>query len=133
MNYGKRIYIDIFWIILGAVLIGCGIAGLVDSFWSGMGGALIAVGGVRMIQQIRLRKNDEYREKIETEISDERNKFINGKAWAWAGYLFVMINAVGTIGFKILGNEQLSQYCAFAVCIIILLYWISYLFLRRKY
>ena len=133
MNYGKRIYIDIFWIILGAGLIGCGIAGLVDSFWSGMGGALIAVGGVRMVQQIRLRKNDEYREKIETEISDERNKFISGKAWAWAGYLFVMINAIGTIGFKILGNEQLSQYCAFAVCIIILLYWISYLFLRRKY
>ena len=36
-------------------------------------------------------KNEAYREKIEIEEKDERNHFIRNKAWAWAGYLYVMI------------------------------------------
>lgn len=133
MNYGKKIYLDIFYIIFGAVLLGSGIAEVVDSFWSGMGGALIAVGAVRIAQQIKFRKNPEYREKIEIESKDERNRFIALRAWAWSGYAFVIISAVGTIGFKIAGNDLLSQFCAYAVCLVIILYWISYMLLRRKY
>ena len=133
MKYEKKIYLDIFWIILGAVLLALGVAEVVDSFWSGMGGALIAVGAVHTVRQIKLRKNEEYREKIEIESKDERNKFISLNAWAWAGYIFVIANALGTIGFKLLENEQLSQYCAFAVCLVLVLYWISYMILRKKY
>ena len=133
MKYEKKIYLDIFWIVLGAVLLALGVAEIVDSFWSGMGGALIAVGGIHTVRQIKFRKNEEYREKFEIESNDERNKFISLNSWAWAGYLFVMINALGTIGFKLLGNDQLSQYCAFAVCLVIVLYWISYMVLRKKY
>ncbi|MBR5872095.1 MAG: hypothetical protein IKZ06_00410 [Oscillospiraceae bacterium] len=133
MKYEKKIYLDIFWIILGAVLLALGVAEVVDSFWSGMGGALIAVGAVHTVRQIKLRKNEEYREKFEIESKDERNKFISLNAWAWAGYIFVLANALGTIGFKLLENEQLSQYCAFAVCLVLVLYWISYMILRKKY
>ena len=133
MNYGKRIYLDIFYIVIGVFLIGCGIAEIVDCFWSGMGGARIAVGAVRIIQQIKFRKNPEYREKIEVESKDERNKFIALRAWAWSGYAFVIISAVGTIGFKIAGNDLLSQFCAYTVCLVTILYWISYMILRKKY
>ncbi len=133
MKIEKRMYINIFWIIIGLVLVACGIFDIVDSFWSGMGGALFAVGAIRMIQYFKYSRNPEYREKMEIEANDERNKFLSGRAWAWAGYLFVMLNAVGTIAFKILENELLSQYCAYSVCIIIVLYWISFLFLRKKY
>lgn len=133
MKYEKKIYLDIFYVVLGAILLACGIFDIVDSFWSGMGGALIGVGAIRIYQYIKFRKNPEYREKMEIEANDERNKFLSGRAWAWAGYLFVMLNAVGTIAFKILENELLSQYCAYSVCIIIVLYWISFLFLRKKY
>ena len=133
MKPEKKVYINIFWIIIGVVLLGCGVAGIVDSFWSGMGGALIGVGTVRIVQFVRYRKNPEYREKVEIEANDERNKFIGGRAWAWAGYGFVMLNAVGTIAFKIAGNDLLSQYCAYSVCGILLLYWVAFLFLRKKY
>ena len=133
MKIEKRMYINIFWIIIGLVLIACGIFEIVDSFWSGMGGALIGVGVIRLIQFIKIQKNPEYREKVEIESRDERNKFISLRAWAWSGYAFVMINAIGTIAFKIAGNDVLSQYCAYAVCVIIILYWVSYLILRKKY
>lgn len=133
MKTEKRIYLNIFWVIAGAALLACGIFGIVDSFWSGMGGALIGVGAIRIVQFVKLRKNPEYREKIETETKDERNKFISLNAWAWSGYAFVLLNAVGTIAFKIAGNDALSQYCAFTVCLVLVLYWISYLVLRKKY
>lgn len=133
MKFEKKIFLDIVYIILGAVLLGCGIAEIVDSFWSGMGGALIGIGVIRIFQFVKFRKNPEYREKIEIEANDERNKFISARAWAWAGYAFVMLSALGTIGFKIAGNDLLSQFCAYAVCLVIILYWISYMLLRRKY
>lgn len=133
MKFEKKIYLNIFYVVIGLALIGCGIADIVDSFWSGMGGALIGVGVIRIVQYVRYRKNPEYRERMEIEVNDERNKFLSGRAWAWAGYAFVMINAVGTIAFKILENDLLSQYCAYSVCIIIVFYWISFLFLRKKY
>lgn len=129
----EKFFINIFWVVIGVVLLGCGIAGIVDYFWSGMGGALIGVGVIQIIKYIKYCKNPEYREKMEIERNDERNKFIGGRAWAWAGYFYVMINAVGTIAFKIMENDLLSQYCAYSVCIILVLYWLSFLFLRKKY
>ncbi len=133
MKIEKRMYINIFWIIIGLVLIICGIFDIVDSFWSGMGGALVAVGAIRIYQYAKYRKDPEYREKVEIESKDERNKFIGTKAWAWSGYMFVMINAIGTIAFKIAENDLLSQYCAYSVCLVLVLYWICYLVLRKKY
>ena len=133
MKIEKRFYMNIFYVVIGVALLACGIFEIVDSFWSGMGGALIAVGAIRLIQYFKYSRNPEYREKMEIERNDERNKFIGGRAWAWAGYGFVMLNAVGTIAFKIVGNDLLSQYCAYSVCLVLVLYWIAFLFLRKKY
>ena len=80
-------YLSILWIVLGAVLIACGAASVLDEYWSGMGGAFIAVGVFRMLRHVRISRNEAYREKLETESRDERNRFLSGKAWAWAGYL----------------------------------------------
>jgi len=40
----KNVIISAFWLLLGAVLLLCGIFDLVDSYWSGMGGAFLTVG-----------------------------------------------------------------------------------------
>ena len=66
-------------------------------------------------------------------MSDERNKFIRLKAWSWAGYLFVMIAAVGSIVFKLVGREDLMMFCSGAVCLVVVLYWVSYIVLKNKY
>lgn len=126
-------YVSILWIILGAVLIACGAAGVLDEYWSGMGGALIAVGAVRMLRHVRISKNEAYREKIETESKDERNRFLAGKAWAWAGYLFVFIAAVASIVWRIAGKNELSSVASGGICLMIVLYWGSWFILRRKY
>jgi len=124
---------SIVYLALGAVLLGCGIAGIVDEFWSGMGGGLLGVGLVRMIQMIRYQKNETYKEAVDTAMSDERNRFIANKAWAWAGYWYVLIGAVGTLVFRLVGMEELSVFSGFSICLILVLYWVSNLWLRKKY
>lgn len=133
MKLDRRIIAYVLYIILGAVLVGFGFAGVLDSFWSGMGSALIAVGIICIAQILRYRKDEAYREEKEIEAKDERNQFIRNKAWAWAGYLFVLIAAISTIVFKLLGQDLLSMVAGFAICILMILYWLCYLVLRKKY
>ncbi len=133
MKNNRRIIVSIIYVFLGAVLFGLGFAEIVDAFWSGMGSALIAIGVVRAIQFLRFRKDASYREKMEVEMKDERNMFIRNKAWAWSGYLFILVAAVLTIVFKILDQDLLSMSAAFSVCLVLVFYWISYMVLNRKY
>ena len=133
MKQDKRIIVSIMWIIIGVVLIGLSFAGLVDTFWNSMGSGLLVVGIVQLARFYRLQKNEAYREKMEIEATDERNLFIRNKAWAWSGYLFIMIAAVACIVFKIIGQDLLSMVASGSVCLMLVLYWISYIVLKRKY
>ena len=133
MKSDRRILAGIAGIVLGAALLALGAADIIDAFWSGMGSALIAVGLIRSIHFFRFRKDEAYREKCELEKTDERNRFLRNKAWAWTGYLFILVAAVASIALKLLGQELLSMAAGSAVCVMVILYWISYLILRRKY
>ena len=82
MKYEKRIFISIFWIILGLILIVCGFTNTLDTFWQGMGFAFLIIGILQTIRQIKYRKDNLYRENFDTEMNDERNRFIAGRmAW----------------------------------------------------
>ena len=128
----KNIY-PIVLLIAGLVLTGLGLAEIVDEFWSGMGSALLVIGIIRLLRYYRLKKNDAYREKMETAVTDERNQFIRMKAWSWAGYRFIIVTALGTIIFRILGQDLLSQVASGAVCLMLVLYWVSFFVLKKKY
>lgn len=129
----KRIVIQMLEIVAGVILLGLGIAGKVDEFWSGMGGALIGVGAMYLVQNIRYQKNPDYRENVNTERNDERNQFLHMKAWQLTAGWFVIIAAIGTFVFKFTGREDLMMLCSGSVCLMITLYWVIYLCLRKKY
>lgn len=133
MKLGRRAVIYGLYILFGVTLMALGVGEVIDAFWSGMGGGLLGVGIVGLIQLYRLKRDDTYREKMETEVKDERNAFIRNKAWAWAGYLFILIAAVAVIVLQVMGQEQLSMLASGALCLMLVLYWVAYLILRRKY
>ena len=132
-SYGKRVYISIFWLVLGAALVILEFIGKLDRFWSGMGAGLMAIAILQLIRYARYSRDSEYREKVDTAGKDERNRYISNKAWAWAGYIFVIASAVATVAFKVAGQDELSVACGCGVGIMVMLYWISYLILSRKY
>lgn len=133
MNNKKRRISSIVEILIGVALIVASIFGAVDEYWTGMGTSLLLVGVLFFIRTIKYNTNDEYREKLDIEVSDERNRYLKLKSWAWAGYLFIISAAVASIGFKIAGREDLMMMASWSVCYITILYWISNVFLRRKY
>ncbi len=133
MKQDKRIIVSVIWIVVGIVLVALAFAGILDEFWNGMGSGLAVVGIIQMLRFYRLQKNEAYREKVEIELADERNLFIRDRAWAWSGYLFIMVTAVLVIIFKIVGQDMLSLAASFAVCFMLVLYWGSYMILKKKY
>ncbi len=128
-----RMFASILEVIIGITLCVCYFAHLIDEFWSGMGVALIVVGTLFLLRNIKYHTNEKYREEIDVQNSDERNKFISMKAWSWSGYLFVIIAAIATIVFRLINQEALMMLASGSVCLIILLYWVSYMILRKKY
>ncbi|MBQ7816103.1 MAG: hypothetical protein IJ339_01940 [Oscillospiraceae bacterium] len=133
MKYSRKIFISIFWVVLGAVLLYLQHSYTLDSYWSGLGSAFMVVGALQVFRQVKYRTNAQYREDVDTKNNDERNRFIGGKAWAWAGYLYVIIAAIAIIVLQIIGLKEISQIISYTLCTLLILYWVSYLFLRRKY
>ena len=129
----KRLIASVIELVLGTVLIILGCFAKIDDYWSGMGGGLLAVGILQLIRQIRYKSDVAYQEAMDTKRGDERNRFLGMKAWSWAGYLFVLIAAIGSVVFKLLGEEKLMFAASGSVCLILVLYWVSYLILRKKY
>ena len=129
----KRFIASIAEIILGLALIVLGEMQMIDSFWMGMGTALIFVGVIYLVRQIRYKANTGYKEKVDTETKDERNRFLAMKAWSWTGYLLTLIFGVATIAFKLADQDTLMFFCSGSVCLIVTIYWVAYYILRRKY
>lgn len=133
MDNRKYLILYILYIVIGVVLFALGMAGTVDEYWSGMGSALLVVGAVRLLRMYRLRNDNAYRERVETAATDERNHFIRGKAWAWTGYIYVFTAAIATIVLRIMGQELLSLAAAYSVCFVLIVFWLSFMLLKRKY
>ena len=129
----KRMILSIIWVVIGIALINLEFAKIVDDFWGGMGFAFVFVGVLQLIRYYRSSKNEEYREKMKIAESDERNHFIRNKTWAWTGYIFILTAAVLSIVFRIIGQDLLSTASSMAICFMLLLYWIIYAVLKRKY
>ena len=133
MKQNKRLVANIVEIAIGVILSALGYARVIDTYWSGMGTALILAGSLMLIRQVRYRTNPAYKEEVDVQIGDERNKYLRAKAWSWAGYLFVLIAAFASIILKILGYDQYALIASSSVCLIVLLYWVSFWILSRKY
>ena len=130
----KRLALSIFWVVLGIVLLALSTAGILDSsMYGGMGGALIAVGILQCMRNLRYRKDSGYREKIDTEAGDERNRFLRMKSWAWTGYIVVLVQAAGSIIAFVRGQQLVQEVLLYSICLIVGVYWISYMILSRKY
>lgn len=120
-------------IIIGIALFASGSFGMIDSYWSGMGGGLIAVGIMFLFKQLKYKRNPEYKEQVDTATNDERNKYLGMKAWSWTGYATVIILAAASIGCKVAGQDLISTLLGGIVCLMVVLYWPIYVFLSKKY
>ena len=129
----KRLALSIFWIVLGAALLILTNTDVIPEMYSGMGAVLVVIGMLQVIRNLKYRKDSVYREKIDTEAQDERNRFLRMKSWSWTGYIVVMAQSIGVIIAMVLGQDQIQHVLSYSVCLMLCTYWISYVVLSRKY
>ena len=91
MYDNKRLALSIFWVVAGIALVVLSVMEVLDSsLYAGMGGGLAVVGVFQIVRNLKYRTNAEYREKVDVEVNDERNKYLRMKSWSWAGYITVL-------------------------------------------
>lgn len=130
----KRLALSVFWAVFGAVLIALSVAEVLDStIYAGMGGGLMAVGILQVMRNLKYRRDDSYREQVDIEATDERSRFLRQKAWAWAGYAAVLIEAIISAGALVMGQEYLSRIMMSCVALLVFCFWGAYMLAARKY
>ena len=134
MYNNRKLALSIFWIVMGAVLMGLSVAEVLDSsIYAGMGGALVGVGILQVIRNLRYRTNPSYQEKIDTEVNDERNQFLSMKSWSWTGRIVVLVEGVGMIVAIALSQQTIQRMLSYSICLIVATYWITYMILAKRY
>ncbi len=133
--YNKgRFSLSIFWVVLGATLVGLSVAGVLDSsLYAGMGGALVIIGVLQLVRNYKYRTDPAYKEKIDVQLSDERNEFIRNKSWRWAGFVAVIVEGIGMVVAIVLGQETVQLVLSYSICLILVAYWVSWLVMSRMY
>lgn len=129
----KKLALSIFWVVLGLALVVLSVTEVLDdSVYAGMGAALAVVGALQIWRNLKYRKDPEYREKIDIEAGDERNKAIRMQSWAWTGYLYILVSAVTSVIAYFMGQTVIQQTLCYSICFMLVVYYIANLILYKK-
>ena len=130
----KRILTARIFLIAGPLLMAVSIwQNLDNEFFFAWGTALMVIGIVRLRQYRKLMASPEAMRAQEVAETDERNVMLANKAKSYAFFWYVLICSVAVIVLEFMNQVQIATSLAFSVCFLILLYWVCYYVLRRKY
>lgn len=129
----KKLYVGLFWVLVGAVIVMLRLAGTTNDYamlWIGYG--WIGCGILQTVKGFRYARDEEYRKKYDTEANDERNRYLAMKAWAWAGYGFLLISSAAAVLAFAFNEDGIGMASAAALGVMIFLYLASYFVISRK-
>lgn len=135
MSRNMRTYWYAALFVAGAALVvlGCLEVVAIDSYWIGLSGGLAGVSAMRLVQAARYAKDPAYAKRVEVSNSDERTAFVAGRSAALAFRLSIMVLAVLCVALYPLGQPVMARVLGFVMCGQLVVYWISYLVLMRRY
>ncbi len=137
MDFKKKLKIRLF-IAIGYIFIGLlmiilfNIIKTENSFLSSFGFALIVIGIVHIRNYTIITKNEETIRKREIAEMDERNIAIANKAKSVSFIIYVILACVCVVILELFNKTQLATVLSSTVCVLILIYWISYWIINKK-
>ena len=130
----QRLWIAISYIVLGLILV---IADAVNHFenyfFFSFGFALVIIGILRIIRHLKTMRDDQSLRKQELAESDERIRMIAERARSWVFSLSVTGAGILVIVLNILGHHDAALPFAWYVCGMVVLYWICFSVIGKKY
>ena len=138
MEFKKKLkirwYTAAVFILLGIALIVVAVLGSFENdFFVAYGGALIVMGILRLIQHRRITKNEKSVRDRELAESDERFRMISERARSLAFSWSIVAAGIVVIVLSLMGKHDAAQPFAWYVCGMVLLYWIFWVILGKKY
>ena len=130
----QRFVIAVSYIVLGCILVVTGILmGHENSFFSVFGFSLLIMGILRLYRHRKIVATPQAMRKQELAEKDEMTLMIAERARSWSFSLSVTGAGILVIVLQFLGYHEQALPFAWYVCAMVVLYWISYVLLRKKY
>lgn len=130
----QRLLVAVSYIVLGLVLI---LADAVNHFnnyyFFSFGLTLVILGVLRIFKYRKITRDDKTIRRQELTETDERIRMISERAKSWAFSFSILIAGIAVIVLSLMGYHDEALPYAWYVCGQVILYWIFWLILRKKY
>ena len=128
-----RLYFGISYIVIGVamIIVALTVNGT-SEYLSPFGTALLVIGIARVRNHFIITKSDETIKKQQIAETDERNIAIANKAKSFSFNLYVILACVAVIVLQIMKITELATTIGMTVCVLLVIYWISYFILHKK-
>ena len=129
-----RLIIAISYIAVGfALILADTVKEFENSFFVSFGIALVVMGILRLFRYRKITRDTQAMRKQELAESDERTRMISERAKSWAFSLSLLVSGILVIVLNLLSYREQAQPFAWYVCGMVTLYWVSFLFIQKKY
>lgn len=129
----ERTLLYVIYGVVGGALCAAAWALELNSFWSGLGFALLCIAAARLVCIRRLKAHPEKAAEAEREAKDERNLFLMDKARSWAFAWGLILAGAAVVVLQLVRLPAYSYAVAYVLCGQLVLYWVCWLVLRKKY
>ena len=129
----QRRIIALSYMVLGLVLVMADLLKGENGYFFSFGLALLLMSILRLLQFRKITRNDQSMRKQELAESDERTRMIAERARSWAFSLSITGSGIVVIVLSLLGRHEEALPFAWYVCGMGVLYWISFVIIRKKY
>lgn len=129
----QRRIIALSYMVLGLVLVMADLLKGENGYYFSFGLALLLMSILRLLQFRKITRNDQAMRKQELAESDERARMIAERARSWAFSLSITGAGIVVIVLSLLGQHEEALPFAWYVCDMVVLYWISFVIIRKKY
>ena len=129
-----RLYLAIGYIVIGLLIVlATNLCHAADNFLYTFGLIMVVCGVVRLRNHFVMTKDESSIRKQEIRETDERTVMIVQKARSMTFVLYIILAGIAVIALMIAGQEQVAQWISYSICILIAIYWVCYLYFKKKY
>ena len=128
-----RLYYGIICIVLGAIMIiGVTATKSENEYISAFGFAVAMVGVARIIQYLKITKNEESIKKQKINETDERNLSIIQKAKSATFSIYILISSTVVIITALMDMPDVAKWIGYSQFVLVIIYWICYFIYQKK-
>lgn len=130
----QRFILAVGYILTGLALVCIDLVNAAENyFYFSFGFALLLMGILRLFRYRKITKSTQTMRKQELTEQDERTRMIAERARSWCFSLSVTAAGIWVIILSLLGRHEEALPFSWYVCAMVVLYWICFVIIRKKY